>query len=155
MFADEARFGRMNRPRPCWAPIGIRPQVASQLIREYVYLYGAVSPKDGTCVYLITREFPRLCRGGSRSLTYTVVVLRETCDGLRHDVMRGGNKAKSKQLRSRMQQGKHRQMGLFSITSVGHLGEVPMSSWRLLGVSVIGIGEVSLASPSRFERLTH
>ena len=53
MFADEARFGRMNRPRPCWAHIGIRPQVASQLIREYVYLYGAVSPKDGTCVYLI------------------------------------------------------------------------------------------------------
>ena len=53
MFADEARFGRMNCPRPCWAPIGTRPQVASQLIREYVYLYGAVSPKDGTCVYLI------------------------------------------------------------------------------------------------------
>jgi len=104
---------------------------------------------------LLTWEFPRLCRGGSRSLTYTAVVLRETCDGLRHDVMRGGNKAKSKQLRSRMQQGKHRQMGLFSITSVGHLGEVPMSSWRFLGVSVIGIGEVSLASPSRFERLTH
>jgi transposase len=53
MFADEARFGRINRPRPCWAPIGIRPEVASQLIREYIYLYGAVSPKDGTCVYLI------------------------------------------------------------------------------------------------------
>ena len=53
MFADEARFGRMNRPRPCWAPIGIRPGVACQLIREYVYLYGAVSPQDGTCVYLI------------------------------------------------------------------------------------------------------
>src|SRR5258705_13713806 len=103
---------------------------------------------------LITWEFPRLCRGGSRSLTYTAVVLRETCDGLRHDVMRGGNKAKPKQLRSRTQQGKHRQMGLFSITSVGHLGEVPMSSWGLLGVSVIGIGD-SLASPSRFERLTH
>ena len=53
MFADEARFGRMNRPRPCWAPTGIRPEVASQLIREYIYLYGAVSPKDGTCVYLV------------------------------------------------------------------------------------------------------
>ena len=53
MFAYEARFGRMNRPRPCWAPIGTRPQVASQLVREYVYLYGAVRPKDGTCVYLI------------------------------------------------------------------------------------------------------
>ena len=53
MFADEARFGRMNCPRPCWAPARTRPQIASQLVREYVYLYGAVSPKDGTCVYLI------------------------------------------------------------------------------------------------------
>jgi transposase len=53
MFADEARFGRMNRPRPCWAPIGTRPGVAAQLIREYIYLYGAVSPKDGRCAYLI------------------------------------------------------------------------------------------------------
>src|SRR5437660_7898602 len=53
MFTDEARFGRMNRVRRCWAPIGTRPGVAAQLIREYIYLYGAVSPKDGTCVYLI------------------------------------------------------------------------------------------------------
>jgi hypothetical protein len=45
MFADEARFGRINSPRPCWAPNGTRPQVASQLVREYVYLYGAVTPK--------------------------------------------------------------------------------------------------------------
>ena len=35
------------------APIGIRPEVACQLIREYVYLYGAVSPEDGTCIFLI------------------------------------------------------------------------------------------------------
>jgi transposase len=53
MFADEARFDRMNRPRPCWAPVGVRPEVAAQLIREYIYLYGAVSPEDGLCVYLI------------------------------------------------------------------------------------------------------
>ena len=53
MFADEARFGRMNRPRPCWAGAGVRPLVASQLIREFVYLYGAVCPTDGTCVFLI------------------------------------------------------------------------------------------------------
>jgi hypothetical protein len=53
VFADKARSGRGNRPRPCWAPIGIRPEVASGLIREYIYLLGAVSPKDGTCVYLI------------------------------------------------------------------------------------------------------
>src|SRR5271154_448056 len=53
MFADEARFGRMNRPRPCWAPRPVRPGVASQLIREYIHLYGAVCPQDGACVYLI------------------------------------------------------------------------------------------------------
>jgi transposase len=53
MFTDEARFGRINRARPCWAPIGIRPGVAAQLIREYIYLFGAVSPKEGTCTYLI------------------------------------------------------------------------------------------------------
>lgn len=53
MFAAEARFGRINRPRLCWAPIGTRPEVAAQLIREYIYLYGAVSPKDGRCMYLI------------------------------------------------------------------------------------------------------
>jgi transposase len=54
MFTDEARFGRMNRLRPCWAPIVTQPGVAAQLIREYIYLYGAVSSKDGTCVFLIT-----------------------------------------------------------------------------------------------------
>ena len=53
MFADEARFGRMNRPRPCWAPAGVRPKVACQLVREFIYLYGAVSPKDGASAFLI------------------------------------------------------------------------------------------------------
>jgi transposase len=47
------RAGRINRPRPCSAPIGTRPEVAAQLIRQYIYLYGAVSPADGCCVYLI------------------------------------------------------------------------------------------------------
>jgi hypothetical protein len=40
MFADEARFGRMHPPRPCWAPAGVRPKVACQLVREFIYLYG-------------------------------------------------------------------------------------------------------------------
>ena len=53
LFADEARFGRMNRPQACWAPAGIRPEVAAQLIREYIYLYGAVCPTDGRCAFLI------------------------------------------------------------------------------------------------------
>src|SRR6516225_8648056 len=41
MFADEARFGRMNRPRPCWAPAGARPKVASQLVPDITIIgYG-------------------------------------------------------------------------------------------------------------------
>ena len=50
-----------NHARPRWAPIGIRLEVASQLIREYIYLYGAVSPKDGTCVYLIMPRSDTAC----------------------------------------------------------------------------------------------
>lgn len=61
MFADEARFGRINRPRPCWAPRGVRPEVAAQLIRQYIYLYGAVSPQDGTCVYLVMPASDTAC----------------------------------------------------------------------------------------------
>ena len=61
MFADEARFGRMNRPRPCWAPRGVRPSVAAQLIREYIYLYGAVNGRVSRRLrlgwQLITRGF--------------------------------------------------------------------------------------------------
>ena len=53
MFQDEARFGRINEPKKCWAPKGIRPEVPSQMIREYTYLYGAFSPKDGASSFLI------------------------------------------------------------------------------------------------------
>lgn len=53
MFQDEARFGRISVPRPCWAPKGIRPEVPEQLIREYVYVYSAVSPKEGQMDSLI------------------------------------------------------------------------------------------------------
>jgi transposase len=35
--------------------------LASQLIREYIYLYGAVCPKDGTCVYLIMPTSNTVC----------------------------------------------------------------------------------------------
>jgi transposase len=47
MFQDEARFGRINDPSCCWAPSGVRPEVGAQMIREYVYVFGAVSPQDG------------------------------------------------------------------------------------------------------------
>lgn len=47
MFQDEARFGRMNDPKACWAPAPVRPSVGAQLVREYAYAYGAISPADG------------------------------------------------------------------------------------------------------------
>jgi transposase len=57
MFADEARFGRMNRIRPCWAPIGTRPEVAAQLVREFM-------PTSNTACFqvfldVLARRFPR------------------------------------------------------------------------------------------------
>jgi DDE superfamily endonuclease len=31
----------------------VRPKVACQLVREFIYLYGAISPKDGASAFLI------------------------------------------------------------------------------------------------------
>ncbi len=47
MFQDEARFGRISDPRKCWAPAPLCPMVKLALVREYIYAYAAVSPKDG------------------------------------------------------------------------------------------------------------
>ena len=56
MFQDEARFGRINIPRTCWAPMGIRPVVGSQVVREYTYVYATVSPTDGVLDSLVLPE---------------------------------------------------------------------------------------------------
>jgi len=61
MFADEARFGRINRPRPCWAPEKVRPEVACQLRRQFTYLYGAICPQDGACMYLVMPSADTVC----------------------------------------------------------------------------------------------
>lgn len=53
MFEDEARFGRCQEPRRCWAPPGVRPRVASQFVRESTYAYAALSPHDGALVSLV------------------------------------------------------------------------------------------------------
>lgn len=53
MFQDEAGFGRINKPKRCWCRKGIRPTVPCHHIREYRYLYGAVSPLDGEMFSLV------------------------------------------------------------------------------------------------------
>lgn len=56
MFQDEGRFGRINDPSRCWAPQGVRPEVARQIIREYTYAFAAVGPRDGTLDSLVLPE---------------------------------------------------------------------------------------------------
>jgi transposase len=53
MFQDEAGFGRINKPKRCWCRRGIRPSVPCHHIREYRYVYGAVSPLDGELFTLV------------------------------------------------------------------------------------------------------
>jgi len=53
MAQDEGRFGRISRPRRCWAPPGIRPHVPAQVIREAVSVYAAVAPALGEMITLI------------------------------------------------------------------------------------------------------
>jgi len=53
MFQDEAGFGRINKPKRCWAPKGMRPCVPCHHIREYRYAYGAVEPMTGDSFFLV------------------------------------------------------------------------------------------------------
>lgn len=56
MFQDEARFGRMVRPKRCWAPEPLRPVIGNGYEREFVYVYGAVSPFQGELDWRLCRE---------------------------------------------------------------------------------------------------
>jgi len=61
MFQDEAGFGRINKPKRCWCPAGIRPCVPCHHIREYRYLYAAVSPADGALFSLVMPYSNTVC----------------------------------------------------------------------------------------------
>ena len=53
MGHDEGRFGRISRPKHCWAPPGMRPHVPSQVVRESVYIFAAVAPGAGLMTSLV------------------------------------------------------------------------------------------------------
>jgi hypothetical protein len=63
MFQDEARFGRMVRIRRCWAPKPQRPTVSNGYEREFVYVYGAVSPIQGQLDWMISPQMNTACMG--------------------------------------------------------------------------------------------
>lgn len=56
MFQDEARFGRLAKPKRCWATAGCRPVMANGYEREFTYVYGAVSPVEGEMEWMLCRE---------------------------------------------------------------------------------------------------
>jgi len=53
MFQDEARFGRINDVRRCWAPYPLRPLCQAMLTHEYTYAYAAVDVVSGAMDSLI------------------------------------------------------------------------------------------------------
>ncbi len=58
-FQDDARFGRMVRPKRCWAPASLRPAVGNGYEREFLYVYGAVSLVEGELDWRLTvSDFP-------------------------------------------------------------------------------------------------
>ncbi|MCR5263533.1 MAG: IS630 family transposase [Clostridiales bacterium] len=61
MFEDEAGFGRISTPAYCWCEKGIRPSVPCHHIREYDYVFGAVSPADGRKFFLILPQCNMVC----------------------------------------------------------------------------------------------
>ena len=44
---DEARFGRITQPIRCWVPEDMRPCVPHQIVRQAIYVFAAIDPKDG------------------------------------------------------------------------------------------------------------
>jgi transposase len=50
---DEGRFGRVSLPKRAWAPKGLRPLAPRQIVRESVYAYAAVDPKEGKMTFLV------------------------------------------------------------------------------------------------------
>ena len=61
MFQDEARFGRINAVRRCWAPFPIRPLCRAMLTHEYTYAYGAVDVVSGELDSLILPHVNTVC----------------------------------------------------------------------------------------------
>ncbi|MGN0350707.1 MAG: IS630 family transposase, partial [Roseburia sp.] len=83
-FQDEAGFGRINKPKNCWCPQGVRPAVPCHHIREYRYVYGAVDPIDGESFFLIMPYCNTECMQvflNRLEATYPDDILVIICDG--------------------------------------------------------------------------
>lgn len=84
MFQDEAGFGRINKPKRCWAPEKVRPCVPCHHIRQYRYTYGAVEPMTGDNFFYIYNKCDTVCmehflNGLSNEFPNDYIIL--CCDG--------------------------------------------------------------------------
>lgn len=61
MFQDEARFGRINDVRCCWAPKPLRPLCKAMLAHEYTYAYAAIEPATGLMDALVLPQVNTGC----------------------------------------------------------------------------------------------
>ena len=61
MFQDEARFGRINDVRRCWAPKPMRPLCKAMLTHEYTYAYASCEPATGAMDALILPQVNTHC----------------------------------------------------------------------------------------------
>ena len=81
MFQDEARFGRINDVRRCWAPKPIRPLCQAMLTHEYTYAYAAIEPITGTMDTFILPQVNTHCMQlflnevGARHLGQNIVMV--------------------------------------------------------------------------------
>lgn len=53
MASDEGRFGRTGEVHACWCPPGVRPLIAKQQVRQYLYAFSAVAPVLGKVCSLV------------------------------------------------------------------------------------------------------
>lgn len=84
MFQDEAGFGRINKPKGCWCPMGMRPSVPCHHIREYRYTYGAVEPITGESCFLVMPYYNTECMNvflRELSSCYSDDIILLCCDG--------------------------------------------------------------------------
>ena len=61
MYQDEAIFGRINKMRSSWAPLGVRPNIPQQQVRECIHAYGATSPIDGEHFFMALPQSNTKC----------------------------------------------------------------------------------------------
>ena len=93
MFQDEARFGRMVRPRRCWAPAPLRPVISNGYERQFVYVYGAASPLQGQLDWRLCREM-----NTARMGEFLTQVSQAHADDLIVMVLDGASSHKAKEL---------------------------------------------------------